>query len=868
MNRPIVNQRLSARAADGRDRLGFPTEETAAHSGRTLELALPDVWRILVEHRKLVLAGLVFGVLAGLAVAMLTTPRYRAAATLEIGRESVQIMDSGNNQPLPMTDTQSLETSYGLLKSTALAERVAQRLKLPDDPGYADPSKAPAERRAQAAATLLEAFTVEPVTNSRLVRIGYVSLSPALAAAVPNTYGEEFIASVLERRYEANNYARRFLQNRLAEVRTRLETSERRLVGYAQRENIVTVGGNAPGQSSQSLDAASLAAANAELSAAQNARVAAEQRLRQANSGSATTEMLQNSTVQQLRSSLAQLRTEYDQKRTRLRPEHPEMVNLSSGIAAIEANIARESSTVQNSLAGEFRTAAAREAELRARVASLTRSVLDLQGRNIQYAILQRDADTNRQLYDALLQRYKEVGVSGGVGENLISIVDTAPVPARPFEPNPFNSVLLGGLLGIVASIAAALGLAIVTNKVRSFDDLENKLAVKPLGVIPLGLRDTGAAEELADPRSPLAEAYASLRSAIQFELGGGKGCSLLITSSGPGEGKTTTALALAQSFGRLGLSTLLIDADLRHPSLQVETGRAKGLTELLLGEVGLKECIQQTGVDRLAVMVSGRPAPNPADLLSDDRLEAALAEAKRAHDVVIVDSPPTLGLADAPLLAAACDYTLLVVEANKVRMPAARNAVARLTNARAHILGGILTKFDSSMSSYGYGYGYGYGATDRRSDNSAITVPFRFGEESRHEAATRDPQGVSMRRKSGNVFSRLLFWAAMLVAFSVAVMPEPVNLGWTVADKIQHFGGFAVIAAMAAWAYPRLALPLVGLGLAAFGGLIELVQMLPAVGRSGEIADFLTNVAAIGVTLSAVAIWRLTMGARQHSER
>ena len=685
MNTPMQHTPALRPAANvATNALGFPMGTPVAAS-KPSTFGLPDIWRILTKYRWLILASLVVGIAAAIATVMMTAPQYRATATLEINQDTVKMIDpSGKMQTTPMTDAQSLETHYGMLRSAALAERVARDLNLTQDPAFANQASPPQSRLEQATAGLTAGFTVTPVPSSRLVQISYRSPSPEMAARVPNAFAENYMQSVLERRYGASEYAREFLQRRIAEVRARLEQNERALVAYAQQEGIVQLGTSSPtetdAQAAQTLDSARLQAANMELSAAQNARVAAEQRYRQAAAGQPTTEMLASNTVQQIRSQLAELRAQYQTKSNMMRPDHPEMADLRANIAGLEESLQGEGTNVLGALRSEYQAAVGREREIAGRVNELRGAVLNLQGRSIQYNILQRNVDTDRSTYQALLQRYNDIGVAGGVGENLVSIVDPARVPGGPFEPNPVRSTVIGALIGLLAGLAAAFALEFLTYTIRSQEDLESKLEIPPLGVIP-NQKNAAVAEVLENPRSPIMEAYASVRSAIQFATAQGAPSTLLVTSSGPAEGKTTTAIALARNFARLGYNTLLLDADLRNPSFTMEEGDSPGFSGLLTGAAKLEDVIRPTSISGLSLLEAGMVPPNPADLLSDPALAEILRKLSGMFDIVIIDGPPVLGLADAPLLSAVSDRTLVVFRSRQdqaVRGPEHDQPVAR----------------------------------------------------------------------------------------------------------------------------------------------------------------------------------------------
>lgn len=838
-------------------------------------IGLQELWSLVAKRRFVVVAGFAVGLALAFMLSLLMVPEYRASATLEIGNEPAKVVEIGNQQSIPMADTEFLETQIALLRSRSLAERVARDLKLGDNPEFANPEASAKARLDQATDTLAQTVVVEPVDESRLVRVGFESSDPDLAAQVSNSFARNFIQSALERRYQANDYARDFLQKRIAEVRARLENSERALVLYAQRQNIVSVANKGSGDSSEglagdSLQAASLSAANSELATAQNARVVAENRYLEANRGPATSEFLQSPAIQTMKGQLAQLRSTYAQKRNELQPSHPEMVELQSGIDALQRDINRERGATVAALQADYRAAAAREQELRDRVQRLTGDVLDLRGKTIQYNILQRDVDTNRQLYDALLQRFKEVGVSGGISNNVISIVDLANRPAVPFSPNVPRNLLIGALLGLVAGVALAIGSGLVLSKVKLPSDLERQLSLNPLGVIPLD-QYHDIENTLLTPKSALFEAYASLRSQILFSTKHYGFRSMLVTSSAPGEGKTTTSLALAQNFARLGKSTLLVDADLRHPSFHVQSPSG-GFAGVLEGRSTIGEAILPTDTEHLSMLPAGATPANPVDLLANGRLAEVVRELQSVYDIVIVDGPPILGLADAPLLASAVDCTICVFRADGIRVPAARNAVERLRNANARILGGVLTMFDGRFAGGTYGYDYSYGAD--RTDKAIIRIdptdksgpPLRY---SNTRIAAEDAAGRERAQyrgiKSGTLtrVAQVAFWLGVAASLWGATVAGGVEF-WGLTDKMQHIAAFLVLTALAIAAYSRLDLRLVWLGLVAFGGVVELIQLLPGIDRDADLADFMVDTAAI--TFVVAIAWGIRAMIRDES--
>ena len=693
------------------------------HSPR---LDVPTLLRIVRDWRWLVLGAAALGLALGLATTLLKTPLYRAWVTLEVNPPRVEISDEQQRQRVSSGDDtwDFLQTQVGLLGSRSLAERVAQDLNLVSNPAVTGSGDATARLKA-AASVVAGGLQVTAPEEGRLIRFSYTSADPALAAQIANGVADGFINSNLQRRFEASNYARRFLERQIGRTRNDLERSEKQLAGYAQSQGIINLGEAGGGKTGSSdggsLQAESLAALNTALAEATARRVATEGAYRAAQSSGPTAEV--NTSTQALRQTRAALEAEYQDKRTLLKPDHPDMLSLRSRIDELDRQVARETAQVtggrSNSLAQEYRAAQAAERALQGRVAGLKGSVLDLRGRSVRYNILQRDVDTNRALYDALLQRYKEIGVAGGIGAAPISIVDRADVPGGPFTPNMPMNLLIGLGLGLLGGIASAVGFEFLSDTIKSREDVRSKLQIACLGSVPKhGGRGSSATliEELRNPSSGVSEAYTAIAAALRFTTEEGVPRTLLVTSTRESEGKSSTALAISQSFARQGRSVLLIDADLRKPSFQ--TGRdEQGLTGLLTNHDELAEQIVPTQFENMWLLPCGPLPPNPADLLSTRRFASILDEAAQQFDLVVVDGPPILGLADAPLLSASVHGVLFVVESGKTRTRAAVESLNRLEASGARLLGAVLTKSTERDGDSGY-YSYRYGQVeDRRAD-------------------------------------------------------------------------------------------------------------------------------------------------------
>ena len=710
-----------------------PKGGQAAVAGRhhAPQLDFPAVLRIISEWRWLILAAAVLGLAGGIIITLATTPLYRSWVTLEVNPPRVEVLEGGKSLESDGPNSWDLiATQVGLLQSRSVAERTAQELNLAASPEFAESGGSATQRLAAATGTVAGGLGVDAPESGTLIRYSFTHSNPILSAQIANGIADSFINSALQRRLESSAYARRFLERQIAKTRGDLERSERGLAQYAQAQGIINVGGGGDGDSPEagnSLQGESLVALNAALAQATARRVAAEGAYRAAASSGPTADT--NSSTQGLRQARAALEAEYSEKRTVMQPEHPEMISLRTRIDSLGVQVAREGAQVtagrSNTLSQDYRGAAAAERALQSQVNSLKGQVLDLRGRSVRYAILQRDVDTNRSLYDSLLGRYKEIGVAGGVGTSPVSIVDRAEVPGGPFKPNlPLN--LLAGLgLGLVGGLGAAIGLELLRDTIRTREDLRNKLGLACIGQIPKRTGKGEFVDDLKDPSSVVSEAYSAAAAALRFTTEHGAPRAFMITSTAPAEGKSSSALALAQNFARRGYSVLLIDADLRKPSFKAANDDI-GLTKLLTNDEEVAAHVAPTQFENLSLLPCGPLPPNPADLLSTGRFGMIIEEALTRHQMVVVDAPPVLGLADAALIAGACHNVLFVVESGRTRTRAAVESLNRVEATGAHMLGGLLTKAEESSGNYGY-YNYRYGAMSDSREKIAL-IPHHQG--------------------------------------------------------------------------------------------------------------------------------------------
>ncbi len=692
---------------------------------------LVQYWQSVLRHKIAIGAIIAVCVAFGIIVTLLMTPYFTSTARIEISREQDKVTNvegvtgsDGAGQNLEFYQTQ-----YSLLESRSLAERVVRARNLaskddffqafgvdPDNSGIlnAAPKSQTAKQRNErlklATDILQDNVSISPIRGSSLVDVNFESPSATLSAQIANAWIEQFIASNLDRRFNSTADARKFLEEQLAELRQKLEDSERSLSGYADNKEIITLSSEQTPDgktvSQKTLASANLEALNAELAQATADRIVAESEARQR---SGNKNALANGALNSLREERAKAQAEYAKLMVQFEPEYPAAKAIESQIAALNKSISAEEARSQAGTSARYREAVEREQNLERQVNRLKGQFSGERRDSIQYNIFQREVDTNRQLYDGLLQRYKEIGVAG-VGTNNISIVDRAEPAERPSSPKLLLNVALAILAGLGLAAAYVFVMEQIDQSVKDPADLKSKLGIAPLGSIPDFEKDD-ILMSLGDKKSVAWEAYLSIRTSLSFLTDHGVPRSFLLTSTRPNEGKSTSAFALAAVLASTGRRILLIDGDMRNPSLHQMLGikNSVGLSNNLSGTDDLAQLIHKKTAFGFDAMTAGPIPPNAAELLSSTRMRDLIARLSETYDTVIVDAPPVLGLADIPLLADAVEGVIYTIEAGGVKIRGIQSAIQRVRSSRAHIFGGIVTKVQQQHSGYGYGYAYQY---------------------------------------------------------------------------------------------------------------------------------------------------------------
>lgn len=688
--------------------------------------------RIAMRWRYVILGTVAVCFLIGLIATLLMTPQYTASSTIEISREADKVTDlQGVEREAGIADQEFYQTQYGLLKSRALSERVATQLKLidshsffemfnfeSDDPAFQlandrYPAAGRVTRQRAAGQLLRDHLDIGTTRLSRLVEIKFTSPNPAFSAKVANAWADNFIQTNLERKIQATSYGRNLLQKQLAQLKQRLDESQRQLVNYASSARIINLpaqSSNGQSSSERSIVVDDLAALNAALTQATASRIEAQARYQQIGRAGASAEALSNSAINSLRQRRAELAAEYRRLMTQFEPGYPAAEAVQAQITQLDRSIASEEGRVTSSLLADYRRAQEQEQALQARVERLKGDYLDLRRRSIEYNIYQQEVDTNRALYDGLLQRFKEIGVAGGVGVNNVSVVDPAQSPKAPSSPKLLINLAIAILAGLAIGAALAFGLEQIDEGITDPAEAKRELGLPLLGSIPK--IDEAPKDILLDRKSDLVDAYLTVQTNLAFSTEHGVPRAFSVTSTRPSEGKSTTCLALATTLARGGKRVILIDGDMRNPSVHHLGGvrHDRGLSNYLTGEDNIDSLTFPMMDLGFTAMSAGPLPPNAAELLTGNRLSQLIVQLLETYDHVIIDSPPVMGLADAPLIAAKVEGVIYAVESHGIRTGLVKEALGRLITANVRIIGSVLTKFDAKKAHYGYGYGYEYG--------------------------------------------------------------------------------------------------------------------------------------------------------------
>ncbi|MBQ0959929.1 polysaccharide biosynthesis tyrosine autokinase [Ideonella sp. 4Y11] len=712
------------------------------------KLELLEHWRS-IKKRKWPILGLagVAAVVAG-AVSLAMTPIYQATATVQIESGPGKLVSIQDIYSAGAQVKEHYQTQVEILKSREVAERTVRVLKLWQHPEF-DPLRGSdgvvgtlkqalgitrldgqdeAALVAATTKTLMEATTVEPVRLSQLVKVNVDSADPALAARLANALADNYILNDREARFKVSQQASGFLQDRLGALRDALAKSEQDLQDYRQSKGIVSLGGSA-----QTLAGQQVGGTNAQLVDARARRLQLESAYQQVQAApkgnySGVPWVARDATVIQAQARVNDLLQRQAQLSETQGAKSPALLQLQAELDTAQLTLRTQQAAAVDAVTREYSAARATEQSLERALGAARSGVAEVNKEEFQLAVLEREVQSNRDLYNMFVNRAKETDVAGEVQAAIGRVVDAAVAPQSPVRPKKLQMVALASLMTMLLGSLVSVLMDKLDNTIKGGDDAEARLRLPTLTVLPsLQAHDQAAMALLFlhEPQSAHAEAIRTARTGVLLSNIDQPQKSLLVTSTIPGEGKTTVSINLALAHAQTR-RTLLIDADMRRPQVARRLGLApglKGLANLVAGDATLDECLHTVADSTLLVMPVGDLPPNPLELLLSERFKAILAQLTGQFEIVVIDSPPVDLVSEALVLAPLATSTILVAKAMSTPTPMVRKSITRLQRAGAKMLGVVLNQLDMNkagryhsyyQADYGYNYtGAGYAAKD-----------------------------------------------------------------------------------------------------------------------------------------------------------
>ena len=715
---------------------------------------LLQMWQTIWRRKWSILSLMVVVMMVAALIAFSLTPVYRAGATLLIEQKKANVVSIEQVYGLEGSGNEYLQTQFELLKSRALAERVVKQLNLTTHPEF-DPRQQPEPlidiggllanfdfakavpvtlpedleedidpTEAQILDTVTKAFmeriSIAPLGKSQLVRVQVDMADPRMATRAANALANGFIESQLEATMEMSMTATNWMNSRLSELRDTLKRAEDRLQAFREAENLVDVDGVS------TISAAELSMTGDRMIDARRQRAEAQSQYQQVQamrSGgweklATIPAVLGHPLIQQFKADEARARAKVDELSKRYGARHPAMEAARSDLNAASASLRGQVEQIVAGIERNYQLAVANENSLQASFNANRSQIQEISRKEFRLRELQRDVDSNRALYDTFMTRLKETAATADLESANARVVDQAVLPTQPIKPKKSLIVALAGILALMAGIGITLLLEMLNNTFKGTEEVESKLNLPVLGILPL-IKNKQRAEVAhlfsENKERSFSESIRTIRTGVVLSGMDNPHKILVVTSSVPGEGKSTVAANLAAALGQME-KVLLIDADMRRPTLAKNFDfpiGTPGLANLIAGTAKLEECIKHVeGIDMLS---AGAVPPNPLELLSSQRFEKVIEFLRSKYDRVVIDSPPTQAVSDALVLGTLANALIYVVKSESTAIPLVQKGVGQLLQSNAPVTGIVLNQVDiKKAQKQGYSYGgyydyYGY---------------------------------------------------------------------------------------------------------------------------------------------------------------
>ncbi|SFJ86420.1 capsular exopolysaccharide family [Desulfomicrobium apsheronum] len=719
------------------------------------EVHLRDYIRILAKRKWLVITAFVLIVASTALFTFTMDPVYEATAKIVIEKENPNVVSIEEVFALDAADSDYSQTQFEILQSRTVARKVIERLDLgnteefnpaPKDDAISTVKQAlreaidsvkiavrsiltPKDKLEQALAeesdsrlvdNFLSRLTIDPVRNSRVVNVRFKAKDPVLAARIADTVTQVFIELGLETKLMAVQDAVSWLSNRIQEERAKVEEAQMRFQKYKEENSIITNFSSGTEQVTQQ----KLAELNSKAIEAEAARVEAETRYNQtkgisSNSLDSVAEILASPVIQSIKASEMSVQNSLAEMSKKYGANHPQIIAIKAELNELSKRKSAEVQKIVQSLKNNFELALAKEKSLKEALRSQEQGALSLSKKSIQYGVLQREAESAKEVYDLLVKRFKETTLTENMKTVNVRVVDKAETPTQPIKPRKAMNMLLALVLGITAGTGLAFFAEYLDNTLKTPEDVARFLHMPYLGMIPsiIDIDNNSMAEVFVhnDPKSVASESVRGLRSNLLFSKADQMPQVVLLTSATPKEGKTLVAVNLGAAMAQAGCKTLLIGADMRRPRahkiLELENGA--GLSNILSSVSSVDEVIKPTGIPNLDIITAGPVPPNPSELLGSKRMPELIASLRERYEHIIIDTPPATAVTDAAVLAQHADGVVLISKAFVTPKELVRSAIEALQKINAKIFGVVLNSVNMSKEGayyYQYAYYYYYG--------------------------------------------------------------------------------------------------------------------------------------------------------------
>ena len=751
------------------------------------EIHIRDYINILLKRKWTVITVFTVIALTAFIRTITATPIYKSTSRIVIEKDNPNVVSIQEVMAVDPSARDYLQTEIKIIKSRSVARSVIERLDLKNSEEFFpkvnesitssiklffkstlkswkqvvfslfrtdenagkndDEDSEITKADTRLVTSLVKRIEVTTVRDTRIVDISVFAKDPRIATRIANEVVKSYVDQKLEIKLKAAKNAVKWLSDRVEDERKKVADAEFKLLKYKDDQGIISGFSDEATQ----ITAQKLAQLEVQVLESESARMEAETRYLQAvklenspDSLNSIPDVMKDEIINEIKKMEVSLYKRLSELSKKYGGNHPQMIAIRSELADLKKRSINQVKNVVQSLRNEYKLAVAREESLNKQLEKQKRLSLDLNKKAIQYSVLQRQAESSKHIYDLLIKRLKETSLTEEMKTGNIRVIDIAEVPLEPSKPDKKRSILLGIILGLAAGIGFAFFLEYFDNTIKYPDDVKNLLDIPYLGLVPrfddIDIDGSPVNNELVvinSPKSTVSEAFRGIRTGILFSSVDAPPKTLLITSSGPAEGKTSCAANLAVTMAEAGSKVVIIDCDMRRPRVQkiFKTERETGVSTTLVGSTKLNDVIIHTDIKNLDIIPSGQIPPNPSEILGSKKMEMILDTLKKNYDRIIIDSSPIGAVTDSTIISKFVDGVILIIKASDTPRQIVQNGVTQLKNINAHILGAVLNNVEVGNGDYYYQYYYYYYGDEEKKDKTKFKRKARKLQDDKAEA-------------------------------------------------------------------------------------------------------------------------------------